>query len=254
MDFNKRIIILVAALQIGNASAGPNAGNEPIEIPVENVLAPTTGYEEKNNIQVVISGSLPNFCYTLSEARFEQNPIDRVIKVKQYATRQSAGVCADENALPRHMAMSIPFTTELSIGNLAMGNYQVTYNHFEGKVKARPLSVSGNIKPTIDTLPYAAVSKIMALPIISSQEPVEVTINGMLNSTCTELDPEVKILNEEDVYVLMPTVRIKKGVICLQVLIPFEKKVNLGRLSTGQYLIHTRSMHGNSLNQIIQVN
>ena len=230
-----------------------HANHNMREVPLENLLTPVTGFEEKNNIQVILAGSLPNFCYTLGETKVDRNLSTRQIRIRQFAVKQTDGMCENEKDLPDHMTMQIPFTSEISIGSLPKGEYTFSYDRSRNQSGSRPLIVSENIKSTVDTLPYASVSKIMALPVIHKNDPVEVTINGTLNSSCTELDPNIQVLNETDVFVIMPTIRRKSGVMCMPVLIPFEKKVNLGLLTPGQYLIHTRSMHGGAVNQIIQV-
>lgn len=224
------------------------------EVPIETFLAPSYGFEEKNDIQAVLYGVLPNSCYSLSEYRVETNLEKNEITIYQYANKVENGICANEATLPPHMSMAIPFTKEVSFGRLAKGDYTFLYRKAAGDFGSRIISVASNVTPSPDTLPYAAVLNTMVSSVQTASADVEATITGVLNSSCTELDDEVQILKEGDVFVLLPTVKLKPNVICSQVLTPFEKKVNLGKVKAGRYLLHTRSMNGQAVNRIFEIN
>ena len=213
---------------------------------------PSTGFEEKNTIQVVLYGGLPNTCYTLGEATTE-NLDDHTIRVRQFAIHETSGMCADESSMPEHMKMIVPFMQEVSIGHLLAGDYRFEFTKAGSGGAFRAMTVSKNVTPTVDTLPYAAVSGVQAKDVISSLDHVMVTLSGVLNSTCTTLDQNVKIMREDDVLVLLPTIKVQHGVLCAQIMVPFQKRLDLGALPPGIHLIHTRSMNGKAVNKVINV-
>ena len=223
-----------------------------VEIPVLALLAPAVGYEEKNNIQVVLYGMLPNSCYSVGGTSI-QRQADGSLHVRQFATVDSSGICVDQQKLPEHMMALIPFTTEVSVGHLSPGQYTFTYSLQNGQLGSRMLAVSKNLAPTIDTLPYAATSSVGTPDVVNGVNDVVVTVSGLLTSTCTHLDDQVKIMKENDVFVVMPTVKVQTGVMCGMVMRPFEKKVNLGKTFPGIHLIHVRSMNGKSVNKVVVV-
>ncbi|MFZ9595139.1 MAG: hypothetical protein ACO3A2_03585 [Bdellovibrionia bacterium] len=237
----------------GTEVVQPGEGAHEVEVSVKALLAPSQGYEEKNNIQAVLYGVLPNSCYSLGRAHVEQNDSNPTLIIRQYAIKQTTGMCADEAQLSGHFRLSVPFTNEVFIGNLPAGDYQLVYNPGQVAEGARLLNVATNQVPLGDTLPYALVSQISAPDILNGKDELEVTLSGILNSSCTRLDPEVKILNQGDVLVLMPTISVVPGVMCIQVLKPFEKTIQLGKLKSGIHLIHTRSMNGKAINKVVQV-
>src|SRR4051794_40565489 len=111
---NKKAIVIGTLVTLNLTSV--YASQQPIEIPIDTLLAPTTGFEEKNNVQAVVSGFLPNFCYSLGGVNVEKDLEKHEIRIKQFANKQFDGICADESKLGQHMQMAIPFTNEISIG------------------------------------------------------------------------------------------------------------------------------------------
>ena len=246
-------LTMFAGISQANAQESQGPGDlNAVEIPVETLLAPSIGFEEKNDIQVVLHGALPNACYSLAGNSVERLG-DGKIRVRQLAVRQNTGVCAEGASLPVHMTMLVPFTSEVSVGHLNAGDYEFEYLRDNGKEGFRKLNVAHNVTPGVDSLPYAAVSNETVPDVVRTGDDLLVTLTGVLNSSCTRLDPNVRVMDEKDVKILLPTVTVQKNVLCTQALIPFSKTVNLGKLAAGEYLIQTRSMHGRAVNRIVDV-
>lgn len=253
----QRLITLAMALLAANATPHALRANESdsptrVEIPVEALLAPYFGFEEKNNIQVVLYGLLPNNCYTLDDTTTEKLD-EHTFRIRQFALHDQSGLCADESTLPIHMKMTVPFTQEVSIGHLGAGTYRFEYTKAGAGDAFRSLSVASNVTPTTDTLPYAAVSAVQARDMVDSLNHLVVTLTGLLNSTCTTLDPNVKIMREGDVLVLLPTIQVRHDVLCAQIMVPFQKRVDLGQIPPGIHLVQARSMNGKAVNKIVNV-
>jgi hypothetical protein len=67
------------------------------------------------------------------------------------------------------------------------------------------------------------------------------------------VDSDVKIMRQDDVLVLLPTISVRSDVVCAQMIVPFEKEVDLGPITPGIRLIHTRSMNGKAVNKVVNV-
>lgn len=260
MNYGIFTIALLAAVAPQAGFAGPSRSDSiRVEIPLKTLLSPRYGFEQKNNIDVVLYGALPNGCYTLADTVIEKAADEHTINVKQFANRETQGMCAQASSLTEQMQLVIPFTNDVSMGQLGVGTYNLNYLSEDGTLRARPLEISANITSTPDTLPYAATLAVDAPVMINAGDELKVTIRGLLNSTCTRLNDEVHVLNENDVLVLLPTVHVETGVMCAQVMIPFEKEVNLGKTpqenisenSPAVRLIHVRSMNGKALNKVV---
>lgn len=242
----------ISTLHLSEIRADQDSASFEEEIPVKALLAPWSGFEEKNVVQVVLYGTLPNSCYTLGRYEVEKDESRHTLTIHQYAIKQTNGVCTQESQMPSHLLSSVPFTNEVSLGNLVAGEYHFIFNQIGGKAGHRTLDVSPNIVPG-DTLPYAVVSNLSVPDVVSEKKDIHVTLSGVLNSSCIELNPEVEVKNQGDVSILFPTVTVKKSGFCAQVLIPYEKTVNLGKANAGIRLIHARSMNGKAVNKVIQV-
>ena len=151
------------------------------------------------------------------------------------------------------MKMLVPFMQEVSVGHLPAGDYRFEFNLTGSQSGRRALNVARNASPTVDTLPYAAVSGVQARDVVMSLEHLWVTVSGVLNSTCTSLDEKVRVMREKDVLVVLPTVKVRHGVLCAQIMVPFQKRIDLGVLDPGIHLIHTRSMNGKAVNKVVNV-
>lgn len=255
-ELNRLFVVLAATgsvmLSVNPVEAKPEA--EVVEVSVEALLAPKRGYDDNDNIQVILHGSLPNSCYSLDKHTAEKNESTNTWTIRQFATRIRDGICAQDSTIPEHMLMTVPFTTEISLGQLPAGNYSFEFKLAGSDGGFRKIHIDEAATPTVDSLPYAAVSHALSADVLGANEEIVVTMNGVLNSTCTQLNDEVQIEKVGDVFVLLPTVTVQHELMCVQALIPFQKTVNLGRVNqTGHYLVHIRSMSGKSVNRVVNV-
>lgn len=246
------MVVFTAPISKADQSPG-GTGTTQVELPVRALLTPAFGFEEKNNVQVVLWGELPNQCYTVGTNDIQPEADGKTVLVRQYALHDTTGLCADENTMPADMKVAVPFTSVVSVGHFAAGEHEFAYDSSNGQTMTRTMYVRKNVTSNIDTLPYAAVSAVTAPDIINGETPVKVHITGVLNSTCTTLNPNVQVMRENDVWVLLPTVLVKTGVECAQVMVPFDQEVNLGPSIPGVHLVHVRSMNGMSQNKVVVV-
>ena len=244
--------LITLTLTIGFTAGA--SGLEKVELKLDNAMAPVRGFDNNDNVQVVVKGNLPNACYELAEATFERNDAGRVITIHQFANHKVDGICANSENLPAYLQMVIPFTNEVSVGVLNAGDYKFEFKKYTNENVFRPFFVSVASSPSIDSLPYAATTSAIIKDVVTTQENVMVRLSGVLNSSCTELDDVVRVEKLDDVFVILPTIKVDSSVMCLQMLRPFEKIISLGKISKeGQYLMHIRTMRGGAVNHIFEV-
>jgi hypothetical protein len=235
---------------IANAAITPTGIT--VEVPIEEVMAPAQGYDDNDNVQVVVHGALPNACYNISRTIFEYVDPTTVL-IKQYAIKKMDGVCAEERLIPEYMKMIVPYSTELSMGRMSANGYKFVYADATGEKKMRGIDVKVATVPMVDDFNYALVTQGMVSEVHFKNQEVKVTLSGVLNSTCTKLDDAIKVEKVDDVFVIMPMLKVDKSLRCAQMLRPFSREVTLGMLPVGHYLVHTRSMNGRSVNRVFQV-
>lgn len=224
-----------------------------VELSLEKVFVPESGFDDNDRVEVVVHGTLPNGCYKLSNSSVKRSEGGSDLTVEQYALKSEDGVCASEATLPPSMAFEVPFTKVIELGQLKAGSYRIHYGSIRNGIQVRNMNVAHAPAPTPDTLPYAAVTTLVVSDIFAAGAEVKVTLTGLLNSTCTELAKNVLVQKGKDVIVLLPTLKVNESVECKPAQVPFAKVIDLGRLAKGQYLIYARSMDGSSLSHVIQV-
>ena len=238
----------------GDGSRRVPVREDRVEMALENVFAPVEGYDDNDPVEVVFHGVLPNACYTLGDTFFEHDQDGRTIHLRQYVLRKKDKVCAEGSALPPHLAAAVPFTNSVALGTLPASDYALSFRALAGGVRRRTLSVAESRSSLVDSMPYAVVNTVMVPSIVSAQQNVEVTVSGVLNSTCVELSDQWQVLHQKDVVVVLPTVIVKENqTYCAQMLRPFTRTIQLGALPAGESLVHVRSMNGKSLNALVDV-
>jgi hypothetical protein len=224
-----------------------------VEVPLNSLFAPYHGYDDTNNIEIVLYGNLPNPCYGLGKYTLDKDLAKHTIRVRQFAEKKLEGVCADGSDMPDSLNMVVPFVNVISLGRLPAGDYQVYYgiNQFAQK----PLNIKESHKTTIDDYPYAAVSNVSTSDVIQKNTKLLATLSGVYTSSCVYLDKSsVKVEKQNDVYVVLPVLKMKPGVICTQSLIPFNHTIEMETPRVqGEYLVHVRSMNGKSVNRVVEV-
>lgn len=245
--------VLVSLLLSVSAQAQPSPmQGESVEIPVRKVFAPMRGYDDNDLVEVVLWGYLPNGCYQIAQATVDKDSRGMPVRIHQMATKSVDGVCANQDTLPDSLKYPVPFTTELVLGNLPMGDFTIEYNTPNGKAE-RTINIAHAEALTIDNQPYASVSNAQVREILPANQDAVVTITGVLNNSCAYLTDDFEVVRQPDVMVLLPVVRYHQNTECAFYLRPFERTVNLGKLEPGRYLLHVRSQQGKAVNRLFFV-
>ncbi len=225
-----------------------------VEVLIGNIFVPTVGYEEKNDIEVTLDGYLPNACYQLANAVVKAGATPNTFVVHQYADLRMDGVCAHPDTIPVQMRDYVPYTHNLSLGRLNVGSYKVAFNLNTGPERLSSFTVAPSSTMAVDDYPYAPVSAVNMADMVNGANNVSVNLVGTLANSCQYVQT-VKVLPEPQDYtiVVLPILGFRTGVKCAQIVLPFEYKVNLGRLGEGRYLLHVRSMNGQAVTRVFSV-
>lgn len=227
-------LILVAALMSLNVYAQvPTI----VEAPVDHAFVPV-GFDNNDNIEVVITGKFPNPCYTRNkvEVKVKDDQIDVTIS-SLHKPNPAMTLCEP---------LKVPFTEVVTIGNLQAGDYIINVNN---KLK-EGLEVATSNSQSVDDHLYASV------------EYVELGFTGGLSgdallvgkniSSCLELDHVEYVSNGKDTYSVLPIMK-KVSDYCPEgnkrIEIPLKFDVN--GLKNDKILLFVRSIDGKSIHSII---
>ena len=199
------------------------------------------GFDDNDNVQVIIHGVLPKSCYRAGPvSRF----VDRVNR--QITLRATAYVYANPNCQP----VSSTYTSVIDLGLLPRGDYQVKIETAAGEQLNRgvlPVEHSTTSRP--DNFLYGWVQEARTA---TSEGRTTLTLTGRLGSGCYRLS-EVKVFYREAARVVevLPIAEQVEGVACDSGPVSFESQVVLAPQWNGTTLVHVRSLSGQSVNRVV---
>jgi len=238
--------LLIAFLVTGSLFATVSESvpeSVPVEkrVPVDKLFIPA-GFDNNDNVEVVISGYLPNLCHKnprVSVTRLANNKIE--LEVTSLYYDKTNPFCAE---------MVVPFTKTVPLGVLDQGKYTIFVNekktkNFNTKIK-ETLVVEDSVTNTIDRFEYAYVTNVLTKPASD-----RIHLKGYTISDCYELDEIEVIDNGEDAYSILPKMTQVRD-FCPRKMIPFTYEYVLpDTLDKARILLHVRKMDGDSINTII---
>lgn len=201
------------------------------KVPMVNTYIPK-GYDDNDNIEIIVEGYLPNLCYKTPHAQVEVT--GSKINIDLMAWRS-----ADENMMCAEMV--VPFIYAVSVGVLDEGNYEVHVNH------SRPfaLYVEEATSTAIDEEIYANVSTIERV-----YGERTVLVKGYNPSDCLEFDRFEVVDNKIDTYSVLPIMK-QVSEFCPKKMVPFEYELNVpNTLKRDTVLLHVRALNGKSVNSL----
>jgi hypothetical protein len=217
-----------------------------IELPVQRVFFPETGYTENDDIQLVVEGELPDPCYELGPQSFSQDTAG-TITAHPTAWRHSSDVCDTGDLLGES-----PYSLPSSLGRLKAGDYRVAFSPDGETPSYRDLHV-GKWRAPEDLRRGTARATSADIPNSGLQgQTVEITLRGFLASACSQLSNPPEINPQGDTLVITPE-ETAPGTCSDASPRAFEIKISLGVLSPGEHLVHVRSRDGKAIQKTLQV-
>lgn len=211
--------------------------NPPLPVAVKEVFVPV-GFDDNDEVQVVLDGYLPDTCYRLAYSQVDFDEESGTFKVRQWARRYD-GVCFDT---------PVPFTTEARLGIVKAGEYQVKNRDGE----TQPLTVAPTLHAEPDDYLYAPIDNAIVDFDIYSRTHYAI-IDGRFTNTCMKFE-ELRLINSGRTLQLMPIMKMEDRDDCRADEIYFREKVKLPRdMTLGRHLLHVRSLNGQARNVVFTV-
>lgn len=211
----------------------------------DSVFTPS-GFDDNDNAQIVIDGSLPNSCYRAGPTDISVDSQNKVIHILDKAYLYQGGYC---------LMTLVPYTKTLSLGVLAAGKYRIEFEDSRGEVSSLGfirIMISDNPGP--DSQLYAPITEAFLENRMNRSKPVLV-MRGYFSNTCIEMGQVKAIRNEPDVIEVLPLIKTTPGPDCRSKQVPFEYRFPIQAAllpeKSGKYLIHIRSLNGQSINLVV---
>lgn len=210
-----------------------------VNAPVTNVYTPS-GFDDNDNAQVVVEGEFQNTCYKVGPVRLKVDREEQKIQFQLMALKYS-GPCLE---------VRTPFIKVVDLGILPEGKYSVSS---VGKA-SRPaaLSIHHTESKMADDFLYAPVDSGFVRKNDAGDRRI-LTLTGAFPNSCMKFSEEentVLVKRVGNILEVLPIVQMQKGN-CLTVMVPFTKSVFLSdEIPTGKYLVHIRTLNGQSYNKV----
>ena len=248
-----KVLFLVCVFSLGNML---HAANRSFEIALSDIFVISSGFDDNDNVQIVLDGSFENLCQELGESRFSIKRDERLIEVTQFAQNKDIPDC--QNDLQRQSSQNVqwrvPFSKVLDLGELEAGNYKVVFKASSGEKQQRFFSVEVAYTTTADNYFYAPISGLFVPELVFEGSQTSLVLSGIIGTSCFELfENDVQISQTKNTIVILPVMKRIAGENCHAIMRPIHLVLELGNLKTGRYLIHVRSMTGQALNKVFTV-
>jgi hypothetical protein len=209
-----------------------------VDVSPDTVYTPL-GFDDNDNVQIVLDGALPNTCYKIGPASARIDVKEHKVYVHQQAFYYPGAWCAE---------VRVPYVQTLNLGVLKSGAYEV-YVESEGAAPRAaavlPVAVATSNNP--DDYLYAPVTDAH---IERGDEFSTLVLNGVFGNSCMKFLEVKTNVRANGVIEVLPIIQMQTGVTCAEVTLDFNLNVTLKGVPHGRYLIHIRSLNGQSVNRV----
>lgn len=209
-----------------------------INAPVKHLYVPE-GFDSNDSVEVVVTGTFPNPCYSRNkvDVHVEDDVIDIAV----------TGIAPDHKLIGSRACpdMAVPFKEVVTVGNLQGGEYKINVN--DGALKDKVM-VKEATSSAVDDHIYAAIEWI------EKKSADQVVLHGWRYSPCLELDRIEVMSNGKDTFSMLPIMKQVSDFCPMKGMpVSFNAKVNLRSLKMNQPLLYVRTMDGKSVNSILNL-
>lgn len=202
------------------------------------------GFDNNDLSQIVIEGYYPNSCYQTGLLDFSVNTHEKTITINDTVYLHEQPVCA---------RVLTKYTKVVNLGVLMEGSYKVLIGDKAGKyIERGTLGVKVATTASPDDYLYAPVDKIQR----DQLSPHTVYLKGHFTNSCMSMD-RVEVLTqvENKTIVFLPIAKWTPSKNCKTVTPgeEFSYPVSLPEAPSGKYLMHIRSLNGQSVNEIMNI-
>lgn len=238
------VLLISSLFTLGSARA-----DEALEeVPIAGAYLPAHGFDDNDNVEVMLDIILPDPCYTLSAPDFKKTLSGNKIELKAYAWRRHDGACNTSNLLEPSNVSVVQ-----NLGRLTNGNYSIATRDENGVESRKIFEVALAKTTTIDDLSYAQVTNIIVREFFAASEKISATVTGRYNPSCETVDKKIVFRVDGDTIIAMPTTTKIPGTKCGARLAQFDRTIAVGKLKPGAYLFHARSKNGTSVSHLFHV-
>jgi hypothetical protein len=247
-----RFTVLYGIFSMAIAQAAPMIEAlqpELVDVMPDRIFAPM-GFDDNDNAQIVLDGEFPNISYRAGPVEKRIDTVNHKIYIRPKAYYYT---------LDLYLEVRTPYLIPVDLGPLPAGHYDVIVESPEGKIRNLanfPVVVAKTTSPDdylYAPLKSAHLERTGLTDSIDGRSGYNLVLEGVFTNSCMTLSsPQVTVPGNNVIQVL-PIVEFQRGSNCVSTKRPFSVSVSLKGISSGRYLVHIRSLNGQSINQIVDL-
>lgn len=225
---------LLPALFLSIAAA--NAAPIPVTSPVDHLFVPK-GFDNNDNVEVLVSGTFPNPCYSRNKVEVDVKDGKIDVTVTALLNKSKEKNCE---------AMEIPYMENVTIGNLQAGDYQISVNK---KIEEK-LEIAEASSNSVDDHLYAMMDYIDLG--FTGGASGDVMLVGR-TTDCLEFDKLEYISNGKDTLSLLPIMkRVSSTCSNEKKVLSVPVKFNPQEFIYSKLVLFVRTLDGKSINALVE--
>jgi len=198
------------------------------------------GFDDNDRIQIAVAGTFKNTCYKVGPHALKVDAQNKTITVQQEAYLYS-GVC---------LQMLVPFSQIIDVGIIPSGDYRVLDSQ-SGKELAQ-LNVNQGTNPGPDDYTYAPINDAYIFNDAETGKHL-LALTGSFGDRCSDFE-DIKVSVSNDVIIVQPVIARKADISCAPEKVRFLKTVELNeKVAHGMYMLHVRSLNGQAINKLVDL-
>lgn len=238
-------LLLGVGLTVSETVHGQNSNPVVVDAPVDTIFVPS-GFDDNDNVEVVLHGTFPDGCYYVGDATAEVDEVNRRITVAATSLIYPEEYC---------MQSLKPFIQTVALGHLTEGSYEVVYAK-NPEVK-HDLEVARRKTESPDDYLFATVEKaFIDVNRETGKQALKLQGHFPYYFVGCMVIREVRVIKDPvDVLVVQPIAEIVNTDVCASQPADhaFEYTVGLQEPFQGEGLLHVRTLNGTSVNHFINI-
>lgn len=226
---------------VAQAKRGPLV----VDAPIEKIFIPD-GFDDNDNVEVVLHGEFPSSCYNIGNATATVDAVSKKVKVQASALYYPDAIC---------IQTITPFIHPVKLGLVPEGEFKVEMQ--DDPEVTRTLRVKERTTESPDDFLYAPVDSA-TIDIDFQTGKQSLVLKGrfpFMFIGCMVMQ-EVEVLRSpSDTLVVLPKAEIVDGEACEQQVEDrsYTYRQGLSEPFYGEGLLHVRTLHSSSINQLIDI-
>jgi hypothetical protein len=197
------------------------------------------GFDDNDRIEFVTQGEFPNTCYKVGPYKVSVDPATKTISVQQKAYYYGGGMC---------IQLAFPFTQVVKVGLAKEGDYKLIDSFSNKEIGKLPITRATNPGP--DDHLYAPITDAYVSQLETGEW--DLFLSGQFSDRCTAFE-EINVNLHDRVLVVQPVIKHLGEPACTQEKTRFLKKVRLAPAMKGAYLLHVRSLEGQAISKMVDL-